>query len=485
MGGAALAAPGRRVMNLHVANDYEQAVLSACRTIAGAEFHLQLSVLRNMASYLSRYVAGGHLEKSDTIDRLYSQARSVGLIARCGEDAVQKALADGLTNAGRLARAAKQGALGGENSGPKSLYRNRFSPVAIDDVQIPDTPTYLIDGIIPDRGLVFVVGPPKSRKSFLVSDMLFAVARGVPYAGRKTMAGPVIYCTGEGVSGFRRRLVAMRRHYGVEGAGVPFWVIENVPDLGSGSTADLGQFLADINACVAENRMEAPRAIALDTLARCMGDGDENTAKDMGRFVNRCGEIERHFGCVVPVVHHMGKDASKGGRGSNVQNGAGDVTITVEKCDSFSTARIHEMKDGIEGQEWRFRLLPYDVGARSEEGGATSSATSTCVVEIVSEPAVAQPSATKLKKQPSGVAGDLLKVIRRAVYELGEMNVGSVAVPDNVRAVSRSNLKNYCATMSWQSEGEPNAFRAMLSKTLSSLRAKDLIGFDKEWVWLT
>jgi hypothetical protein len=379
-------------------------------------------------------------------------------------------------------------------SGPEDYYSDipqqtqspRFVPVAIDDVTMTAEPAWLIDGLLPARGLACIVGPPKSGKSFLTSDMLCAVARGMPYAGRETLAGPVIYLTGEGVSGFKRRLVAMRRNLGIEGQGVPFFMIENVPDLGS-ETTDLAQMLADLDAFSSAREFDRPRAIVLDTLARCMGEADENSARDMGRFVNRCTAIERHFGCVVVVVHHVGKDPSRGGRGSNSLNGAADVTMLVEKTDAYSKVRIEEMKDGREGQEWRFRLVSYDLGATSEEGGATlpqPAENSTCVVEILSEPSQAQPSATKTAKPPTGVAGDLLKIIRRAIEEMGVTNAGSAAVPNNVRAVSRANVKNYCTTMAWQDAAEPNAFRAMMSKTLSQLRDKGLIDFDREWVWL-
>ncbi len=90
----------------------------------------------------------------------------------------------------------------------------RFVPVAIDNVTISAEPAWLIDGLLPARGLACIVGPPKSGKSFLTTDMLCSVARGARYAGRETLAGPVVYLTGEGVSGFKRRLVAMRRHLG-------------------------------------------------------------------------------------------------------------------------------------------------------------------------------------------------------------------------------------------------------------------------------
>jgi hypothetical protein len=358
-----------------------------------------------------------------------------------------------------------------------------FRPTAIDAVEMPDAPAWLIDQILPARGLAAIVGAPKTGKSYFTSDMTFALARGVSYGGRATMHGSVYYLAGEGQNGFRRRLIALRRHHGVEGAGVPFFMIDRVPDLGSEKT-DVAELLRDVDQFIADGGHPAPAAIVLDTLARSMGEGDENTAKEMGRFVNRCGIIERHFGCVVIVVHHQGKDPSRGGRGSNALNGAADVTLAVEKIDGCSKVRVVESKDGPEGIEWRFHLKPYDLSATLEHGGATGGATSTCVVELLSEPTSAQPRATSAKKTPSGVAGDLLKVIRRAINEAGKINVESAQVPNNVRAVSRSELRSYCAAMAWQDEAEPNAFRAMLSKTLSQLRAADHIGYDKDWVWL-
>lgn len=362
--------------------------------------------------------------------------------------------------------------------------RPRFVPVSIDEVTISAEPPWLIEGLLPTRGLACIVGPPKSGKSFFTSDMLCAVARGVPYASRETLQGPVIYLTGEGVSGFKRRLVAMRQHLRIEGQGVPFFMIENVPDLGSEAT-DLPQLLSELDAYLADASRQRPRAIVLDTLARCMGEADENSARDMGRFVSRCSLIERHFGCIVVVVHHVGKDPTRGGRGSNALNGAADVTMLVDKTETYSAVRVEEMKDGREGQEWRFRLAPYDLTVTSDTPSVTSPQVTTCVVELVSEPSTPKPAVTKRQKQPRGVTGDLLKVIRRAVEEAGKTNVDSLAVPNNVRAASRAALKRYCTSMDWQDPaGKPESFRVMLNKNLSALRSSDLIGFDRDWVWL-
>lgn len=486
------AAPATKSASPMTWNDAAAHREDVLREISRAEEAGQLQVFKDGAKFLGGLALAGWLAVNDTGDDLYHAADDAGLVARFGNDAVQEILSSAFnifTDTDQPPEPPPVESLAEYGSaaptpGAQSNQPARFKPVAIDDVEATAGPAWLVQHLLPTRGLACIVGPPKSGKSFMTTDMLFSVARGVPYAGRATLPGPVIYLTGEGVMGFKRRLIAMRRHYDVEGHGVPFFMIENVPDLGSERT-DVHDLLRELDQFITERRLARPRALALDTLARCMGEGDENTARDMGRFVNRCGVIERHFECAVAVVHHMGKNPAAGGRGSNALNGAADVTITVEKSDAFSTVRIDEMKDGPEGQEWRFRLVPYDLAETSDTPTETTNETTTCVVELMGEATRAKPRETKTNRAPKGVVGDLLLVIRHALNEAGEASVPSVDVPNNVRAVSRANLRNYCKTKDWQDpDGKPDAFRAMLNKTLSTLRSGGHIGFNREWVWL-
>lgn len=366
---------------------------------------------------------------------------------------------------------------------PAPTAVKNFRPTPIDGVTLTRLPAWVIHGLIPARGLVVIVGPPKSGKSFFATDMFLSVAREQSYGGRAVLPGSIFYCTGEGQSGAKRRLVAMRRNTGIEGKGVPFHLIENVPDLGSPAT-DVLQLIEEIESFVKSTGCPAPRAIILDTLARCMGAADENAAGDMGRVLDRCAMIEQRLGCVVVLVHHTGKDPARGARGSNALNGALDVLIVVEKHDCYSTAKIAEMKDGREGQEWRFRLVPFATSATSEDDPATTVEVATCVVELLSEPNAVQPKAQPQQRPVQGVAGDLLNVIRFAIEEAGTEAHGAKDIPKSVRAVSRKTLKAYCTTKGWQDHQGDNGIRAMLSKTLSQLRARKAIGFDKEWVWI-
>jgi hypothetical protein len=54
-----------------------------------------------------------------------------------------------------------------------------------------------------------------------------------------------------------------------------------------------------------------PRLIVIDTLARCFGGGDENSAQDMGKFVQACDQLRRATGAAVLAVQGRNYCGSK------------------------------------------------------------------------------------------------------------------------------------------------------------------------------
>ena len=51
-----------------------------------------------------------------------------------------------------------------------------------------------------------------------------------------------------------------------------------------------------------------PSLIVVDTMARSMGLGDENSSRDLGQFIANVGTIREITGAYVLVVHHSGKE---------------------------------------------------------------------------------------------------------------------------------------------------------------------------------
>src|SRR5215218_8363569 len=90
-----------------------------------------------------------------------------------------------------------------------------------------DGPTWLIDGIIPDKGKVMLFGEEGSHKTFIAIDMALCVATGTDYHGRAVERGHVVYVAAEGGAPIAKRLEAWEQHHGTE-ATDGRWLLEPV-----------------------------------------------------------------------------------------------------------------------------------------------------------------------------------------------------------------------------------------------------------------
>ncbi|MGL5097478.1 MAG: AAA family ATPase, partial [Planctomycetia bacterium] len=124
-----------------------------------------------------------------------------------------------------------------------------------------------------------------------------------------------------------------------------------------------------------------PRLIAVDTLARSFGSGNENDAKDMNAFVAACDHIASRLDAFVLVVHHAGKDTERGARGSSVLRAAADVEISVKRGlgDMSAIVRVTKQKDAEEGRPISVRLV------HAECVHAATGEVITSLVPVVSE----------------------------------------------------------------------------------------------------
>ncbi|EHW4533488.1 AAA family ATPase, partial [Escherichia coli] len=109
---------------------------------------------------------------------------------------------------------------------------------------------------------------------------------------------------------------------------------------------------------------ERVRMIVIDTLARCFGGHDENDSRDMGAFIQGCDAIKQATGATVLVVHHSGKDETKGARGSSAFRAALDAEFRISREHSEATALVaacKKMKDAEEPKESAYDLKSVEV----------------------------------------------------------------------------------------------------------------------------
>ncbi|HSH81237.1 MAG TPA: AAA family ATPase, partial [Herpetosiphonaceae bacterium] len=152
------------------------------------------------------------------------------------------------------------------------------------------------------------------------------------YALRIAQHSNVIYVAAEGASGYAARKNAWCHHHNVPTGGLHFW-LEPVNMLDPAAVAGFIGEIAHIG----------PALIVVDTLARCMVGGDENSAKDMGLFIDACDRVRIATGATVLTVHHTGKGGDY--RGSSAFKGAMDTMIELKNDDGLITVSCAKAKD--------------------------------------------------------------------------------------------------------------------------------------------
>ena len=208
---------------------------------------------------------------------------------------------------------------------------------------------FLVDGLLTDTGFTMMYGAPGTGKSFIAIDIALSVAHGQPWQGQGVKQGPVLYIAGEGIGGFGKRWKAWERHHGKA----------DEPDLYLLPTAVNFREPEDIARLVAtiEDIDQPFSLVIVDTVARAIAGAEENSSTDMGLFVAACDEIKALTGGALLAVHHAGKDANRGARGSTALLGAVDTSLMVGKSEDIVVLRTEKMKDAEPMDDINLRML--------------------------------------------------------------------------------------------------------------------------------
>ena len=210
-------------------------------------------------------------------------------------------------------------------------------------------------------------------------DMACAVARGVPWMGKSTEPGLVVYLAAESPASVRSRLQAYQKHHGVK---VPnFAIVQSPIDLFDGD-ADTDKLIEVVRQLEQQRGMKA-RLIIGDTLARLSAGANENAGQDMGLVVRRFDRIRTKCAAHFCLIHHSGKSAAAGARGWSGVRAAVDTEIEISDSPTGRCCEITKQRDlNTKGDRVGFRLDPVALGFT--KWGAVASS---CVVVAADAPA--------------------------------------------------------------------------------------------------
>jgi len=244
-----------------------------------------------------------------------------------------------------------------------------YKPFKIESWQsVKDEPIkWLIQDVIPDQSLVALFGPPASFKSFHAMSIAECIASGRPWMGKEINgSGPVLYIAGEGYGGIGARIAAIKQHHKTPDSA-QLYVVRSMINLRS-SAEDFTNLILAIDELVQLIGVQL-RMIVIDTLARSFGGGNENNSDDMGVYIQSLGKIQNRYKCSLMLLHHAGKDTSKGLRGHSSLLAAVDTQMEILRFTDSMKGQIFlsKQKDGEQGERYGFEAITVDID-RSELG---------------------------------------------------------------------------------------------------------------------
>jgi hypothetical protein len=309
---------------------------------------------------------------------------------------------------------------GGEEPDEKPSFLSAGECLAL--VRDEAEPLPLVEGLL-DRGAISAwYGPPNVGKSFILAALGFEVAIGGSFGGHDAAAGLAIYFAYEGRRPFRRRLAALMVRHGATD-GVPLYLAKP-PKRSIYHPSAKSHIKAEI-AKIERATGKRVVLVVIDTLsaARAGGGRVENSADDMTDVAQIFREVAGETGAHVAIIHHSGKDISRGLRGGNALEG--DVDSIFEITDGVITNT--KQRDFEKGKDLTFKLEKVLV--------QTPTGPKECKVAVVAAGAGKRNAESRRRNE-----GDVIKDgILAAVSHLSERDGGSKVRVDDIREELKTN----------------------------------------------
>lgn len=281
-----------------------------------------------------------------------------------------------------------------------------FTVVMADDITGGEDARDFVEGLLVEGGASVVYGPSNCGKTFWILDLAAHVASGTTWRDREIEQGAVIYFALEGSHGIKNRIAAMKQR-SVMLRGAPLFLCWE-SQLTLLDHSQVARMTETVNEVVAQSNLPV-KLIVVDTLARAMSGGDENSGEDMGTAIGVIDALRAATGAHVSLVHHSGKDEARGARGHSSLRAAVDTEIEVSRPEgeNVSTVRVTKQRDLERGEAMPFSLESIEVGV-SRRGRPVTS----CVVKQEDVMMASQPKTAG--RPPVADEGKFLKVLPQA-----------------------------------------------------------------------
>jgi RecA-family ATPase len=202
---------------------------------------------------------------------------------------------------------------------------------------------WIIEDFLPHKSIIVLYGSPGSCKTFVALDISLRIANCLEWNNKAiNKPGIVIYILGEGLNGIKKRIYSWHKYNKTS----PSSTFITLPvSFNLSEEKDVHNLLATIEH-IETKFNDKVVLIVIDTLARAITGIDENSSKDMNEVIKVVDKIKTYTNSSIMLVHHCGKDYTKGMRGSSALLGAVDCCIQIRKKENVVELQIEKQKEG-------------------------------------------------------------------------------------------------------------------------------------------
>lgn len=355
---------------------------------------------------------------------------------------------------------------------PKSLL------TYADQLRLSQSSRYLVKQLLSAGSVAALYGPSCAGKTFYALNLVFHIALGIPFNGRRVAQAPVLYVVLEGAADFPKRLVAAKTALG--DPGNMFAILNEGISLGTGSAGDAGvATLVSASKEMERDTGQMPGIIVIDTTARAMAGDNENEAQAFSALFAKVGRIQAATGATILFIHHPGKNETLGMRGSSSFFAGLDTVIRIEreKDQADRSVFLEKSKDGMDGPLQTFTLKTVPLGVDDEGDEITS-----CVIDSGDG---ASGRSRRMRPASASQAGKALSELEHLIIG-GRFETISVhdRIPYGAKVVNKDEWRQACLAKRLSDTGTASAEEKAFNRAVRTLESASWISSRADKVWI-
>lgn len=226
---------------------------------------------------------------------------------------------------------------------------------------------YLVKNLLLGSQVSLLVGPPNIGKSSVIACLAASISMGRALGETRVKRSTVLYVAAEDPNGIAERAYG---YFQAQPSDLAHFYIHAWP-VNLADDEEMRNFLT--HGLRLRDATNADRMlIVFDTLNLCIGDGDENSARDMSRVIGNAQRLAQATGAHVMIIHHTSVADAGRPRGSTAMHGNVDTLLVLRKIegdDGRSLVALYQEKQRSvrKGKPLVFEIGSLDAG-RDEDG---------------------------------------------------------------------------------------------------------------------